>query len=159
CWELPPKGHPRLAWHVNLGRSREIHAVACAPDGRSFWTVERVAEARPVYWRTELVPRAAEVGTAGPPVACEARHNIIHLALGGAFAVTHDTYGPNGLLIHNLADFTRKPKRVANPARRKHLRRFAIHQSGNWLAAAGQDGAVILWNTVTWKVARRWSWD
>ncbi len=152
CWELSGKRPPHFRWVINLKRNDLLYAVAFAPDGRSFWTAEWVKR---TAWKMELVPRDTDTGQPlCEPVGYPNKH-VADLALGGTFAVAHD--GP-ALFIYDLGHLDRKPKKLTNPAKRKHFGGFAIHPSGKWLAAAGLDGAVTLWEAATWTVAQNWAW-
>lgn len=156
CWQLPNAAEPRAEWHLGLGNDRHVFAIAFAPDGQSFWTAEWVASKVTHRWHMELVPRDATSGTQLRDPISYPNQKISGLALSGTHAVAHD--GPT-LFVHDLANLDRKPKKVTNPAKRKHFGGFALHPSGKWLAAAGLDGAVTLWDTATWTVARAWVWD
>jgi WD40 repeat protein len=157
CWDLPPKGKPRLAWQVSLGRDREARPLALAPDGRTVWTGEWATAPTPPLWWIEFVPRDAATGAAtAPPVAYPNEH-LTGLAFtpDGRVAVAH--HGPS-LFVYDAAAPGRKPRKVTNPAKRKSFGGFAFHPSGRWLAAAGLDGAVTVWETESWRVARGWDW-
>jgi WD40 repeat protein len=155
-WSRSNSDAPRLDWHINLGHDREVLALSVAPDGRSFWSAERVVSATPPYARRELVPRDADTGqSTGSSVAYPNQH-ITALALGERFAVAH--HGPL-LFVYDFAKLDKKPKKVSNPAKRKFFAGFAIHPSGKWLATAGLDGAVTLWDARTWKAAQSWTWE
>lgn len=151
CWPLA--GAFRLDWDLDAGR--EVRALAVAPDGRSFWTAERDL---PRYGPrpTEFVPRTADTGAVLRKPVAYPNQKITDLALGPSFAVAHDGAV---LFVYDLAHLDQKPQKVSNPAKRKHFAGFAIHPSGKWLATAGLDGAVSLWNTANWNVAQSWTWD
>lgn len=155
-WTVPGRGRPNLEWQLSLGRDREVRALAIAPDGRSFWTAEWATSPTPPHWWIELVSRDPATGNPLREPIAYPNQKISGLALSETFAVAHD--GPT-LFVYDLARLDRKPKKIANPAKRKYFAGFAIHPSGKWLAAAGLDGAVTLWNTDTWKVAQSWAWD
>jgi WD40 repeat protein len=157
-WALSGAGVLRLDWHINLGFNHQIRAVAYGSDGLSFWTAEYVVSRTVPHWRIELVPRDADTGTATRAPVAYPNQNISGLALApnGRFAVAHDGAS---LFVYDLAKLDRKPKKLTNPAKRKHFGGFAVHPSANWLATAGLDGAVTVWDTATRKVARSWVWD
>ena len=157
AWKFPGGSkRPRIDWKTDLGRERQPLFTAFTPDGRSIWTAEHVTSRTVPYTRIEFVPRDADTGNPlREPIPYPNQH-IAGLALSDTFAVAHD--GPT-LFVYDLANLDRKPKKVTNPAKRKHFAGLAIHPSGKWLAAAGLDGAVTLWNTQTWTVLRNWVWD
>lgn len=154
CWSLP--NTTRFTWRLNLGSDRRILIAAFAPDGRSFWTADAVVARPSPRARIELVPRDADTGNPLREPIAYPNQLITDLALGPSFAIAH--HGPT-LLAYDLTQLDRKPKKLTNPAKRKHFAGFAIHPSGKWLATAGLDGAVTLWGTANWQVAQTWSWD
>ena len=104
----------------------------------------------------ELVSRDAANGKPLREPVAYPNQKISDLSLSSTFMVAHD--GPT-LFVYDLADLGRKPKKLTNPVKRKHFAGFAVHPSGRWLAAAGLDGAVTLWDATTWTVAQSWVWD
>lgn len=156
CWRLPNTGEPQADWHLGLGNDRHVFAIAFAPDGRSFWTAEWIRSEVAHRWHMELVPRDAASGNPLRAAIPYPNQKIADLALSDTVAVAHD--GPS-LFVYDLANLDRKPKKVTNPAQRKHFAGFAIHPSGRWLTTAGLGGAVTLWDTATWTVARTWAWN
>lgn len=156
CWQLSSAGEPRADWPLGLGNDRHVFAIAFAPDGQSFWTAEWMRSEATHRWHMKLVPRDATTGKPLRDPILYPNQKISGLALSDTHAVAHD--GPT-LFAYDLADLDRKPKKLTNPAKRKHFGGFALHPSGKWLAAAGLDGAVTLWDTATWAVARSWVWD
>jgi hypothetical protein len=154
---LTPNGPPRLDWRTVLGSRTNLCAFAFAGNGRSFWNAEEVVS-RPSRSANGIgfVQRDADNGEPLREPVPYPNQLITGIAVTDTFLVAH--HGPT-LFIYDLASLDRKPKKLTNPAKRKHFAGFAIHPSGRWLAAAGLDGAVTLWDTTTWTVAQTWAWD
>lgn len=156
CWQLPGGVALHPAWRLDLALDRLPFQVSFTPDSRSFWTAEWAKATGTAAWGMELIPRDAATGKPLRDPIAYPNQKITGLALSSTHAVAHD--GPT-LFVYDLANLDRKPKKIMNPAKRKHFGGFALHPSGKWLAAAGLDGAVTLWDTATWTVARTWVWD
>jgi WD40 repeat protein len=56
-------------------------------------------------------------------------------------------------------DLTRNRRTVAGNRRTKHFTDLAFHTSGKFLAATSNDQTVKLFDTMTWEVARTFTWD
>jgi WD40 repeat protein len=99
------------------------------------------------------ISRVPETSADKTPLTLQAGRRVALHPAGTCFAFGH------GRRIHlrPLGDAAKVPSEIVGQSRHG-FRGAAFHPSGNWLAAAGDDGTVKLYDTATWELSRTFAW-
>ena len=62
------------------------------------------------------------------------------------------------LLVWEAGDLGRGPRKIGSVSR-MHLTGLAFHPSGQYLAATSNDTTVKVYDTVTWRLAKTFTWN
>lgn len=133
----------------------QVSHLSCLPDGDRFLSVERIWSGGSLQHRLSIRSRAdGHVIQSVPNMINSWADTVFASHLSKAVVVC------NGIWLHvyQSDDFS-LPPRVIRSDTRKHFTGIAFHPSGRYLAATNNDETVKLYDTTTWDVVHRFTWD
>lgn len=161
CWIVRSWDDWRLAWCLRDGEASATidtsppsrpsvwnSAVAFSPDGGTLAVIERVAEGEQLVLRDAAAAPLVRI----PTGANLWRVPLLFLPCGKRLATLRDTE----LDLWDVAAAAH-PAKVIAPGR-ANFRGLAVHPSGRFLATAGGDGVVRLWDAQTLRPGEAYKW-
>jgi WD40 repeat protein len=151
-WRVGPDGRLARAWEVKAERGSIGSFVAFPADGAWFVRAAEVRDRWPPFRLLLHEPATGEVFRDIPAqswVSCTPAVS----ADGSRVA-----YGSQHFLYGHWTAKTRRPVAATNDSTHQFTG-VAFHPSGQYLAAANNDGTVKLYDATSWKVARTFTWD
>jgi WD40 repeat protein len=161
-WTMTPAG-PEYAWHHDVPRNSHVYSIAPAGPDR-FAVAEAIAPAGPALssptWRIQVTLRRHSDGEPEVALAFPHRDQPIQQVLvspdGSQVVVRLGT----GLWVWDASDWGKSPKVIEGKTKNAMAPpAAAFHPSGRYLLLANEGPSVIVYDTTTWKQARKWKWD
>lgn len=154
-WRQPAGAAPAVEWELPGRSNRHTYHVAADPGAARLVTHELEFGRAVTDLVYELRVRDPATGTirSKTPVPGKTVAQIL-FSPDGAWLVVRA--GPS-LLVWDARDLGRGPRKVRGG--RTHFTAVAFHPSGGYLAAAGSEEVVRLYDTESWAVARTFAWN